>query len=249
MRGRSKSRVLKGAARQQLLDELYSKYTEPGIGQKVLFFRKKYSWIFFVRGASFVKRALDITLSFSFLTLLAPVLLLVALLIRLYDGGPIFYVGKRVGRWGELFLFPKFRSMVVEAETLKEELTDTNDHESGLTFKMKKDPRVTPIGRLIRRLSIDELPQLWCVLVGHMSLVGPRPPVPEEVAEYTLEDRRRLDVRPGITCFWQGDGRSEIAFDGQVALDLQYIESQSLLTDLKILLKTVPAVLLGKGAY
>jgi lipopolysaccharide/colanic/teichoic acid biosynthesis glycosyltransferase len=114
---------------------------------------------------------------------------------------------------------------------------------------MKKDPRVTWIGRIIRKVSIDELPQLWNVLKGDMSLVGPRPPVPKEVELYTLSDRRRLDIIPGITCIWQVSGRGDIAFDEQVQLDVQYIESQSFWIDIKILLKTIPAVLTGKGAY
>ena len=118
-----------------------------------------------------------------------------------------------------------------------------------ITFKMKKDPRITWIGRIIRKLSIDELPQLWCVLKGDMSLVGPRPPVPSEVEKYTLSDRRRLDIKPGLTCIWQVSGRGDIPFKEQVKLDVQYIESQSIWLDIKIILLTVPAVLTGKGAY
>ena len=124
-----------------------------------------------------------------------------------------------------------------------------NEMSGGVTFKMKDDPRVTKVGRFIRRASIDELPQLWNVLVGDMSLVGPRPPVPKEVAEYTLSDRRRLEVTPGITCIWQVSGRSSIPFPQQVELDVAYIESQSFLLDVLLLLRTIPAVLLGKGAY
>ncbi|UCD91022.1 MAG: sugar transferase [Desulfobacterales bacterium] len=139
--------------------------------------------------------------------------------------------------------------MVVEAETIKDSIFDQRDHEDRITFKMKKDPRITWIGRIIRKLSVDELPQLWNVLKGDMSLVGPRPPVPREVEQYTLLDRRRLDVIPGLTCFWQVSGRGDIPFDQQVELDVQYIESQSFWTDIKILFKTIPAVLTGKGAY
>jgi lipopolysaccharide/colanic/teichoic acid biosynthesis glycosyltransferase len=124
-----------------------------------------------------------------------------------------------------------------------------NEMEGGVIFKMKNDPRVTKVGRIIRKTSIDELPQLWNVLVGDMSLVGPRPPVPSEVDQYSLSDRRRLEVIPGITCIWQISGRSEIPFEQQVELDVQYIQSQSLWTDFKILIKTVPALLLGSGAY
>jgi lipopolysaccharide/colanic/teichoic acid biosynthesis glycosyltransferase len=139
--------------------------------------------------------------------------------------------------------------MVVNAEALKDTLLSQNVHKEGVTFKMKKDPRVTWIGGIIRKLSIDELPQLWCVLKGDMSLVGPRPPVPREVAQYSLADRRRLDVTPGLTCIWQVSGRGDIPFPQQVELDVQYIQSQSFWLDIKLLLKTIPAVLLGKGAY
>ncbi|OQY42308.1 MAG: hypothetical protein B6240_14120 [Desulfobacteraceae bacterium 4572_87] len=169
--------------------------------------------------------------------------------IKLTDGGPILFWQTRIGLWGKEFPFPKFRSMVVNAEALKDELLEQSDHDDSITFKMKKDPRVTWIGRIIRKLSIDELPQLWCVFKGDMSLVGPRPPVPREVAEYTLADRRRLDVMPGLTCIWQVSGRGDIPFNEQVELDVQYIESRSLWFDIKLLLSTIPAVLLGKGAY
>ena len=137
----------------------------------------------------------------------------------------------------------------MNAEEIKDQLLDQSDLGDSITFKMKHDPRVTRIGRFIRKFSIDELPQLWCVLKGDMSLVGPRPPVPREVAEYTLADRRRLDIIPGLTCIWQVSGRSDIPFDKQVELDVQYIESQSVAMDLLLLVKTIPAVLLGKGSY
>ena len=129
------------------------------------------------------------------------------------------------------------------------ELLAQNHHSVGITFKLKDDPRVTRIGKWLRKFSLDELPQFWNVLRGDMSLVGPRPPVPREVALYTLADRRRLTVKPGITCIWQISGRAEIDFPGQVQLDVRYIESRSLWQDIKILLKTVPAVLTGSGAY
>lgn len=139
--------------------------------------------------------------------------------------------------------------MFTDAEEHKAELMARNEMDGGILFKMKDDPRVTKVGRFIRKTSIDELPQLWNVLIGDMSLVGPRPPVPSEVDQYSLSDRRRLEVIPGITCIWQVSGRSEIPFEQQVELDVQYIQSQSLWTDFKILLKTVPALLLGSGAY
>ena len=138
--------------------------------------------------------------------------------------------------------------MVINAEEIKDRLLDQSDLGDSVTFKMKKDPRVTWVGRIIRKFSIDELPQLWCVLKGDISLVGPRPPVPREVAEYTLADRRRLDTTPGLTCTWQVSGRSDIPFEKQVEWDVKYIESQSLTMDLLLLLKTIPAVLLGKGS-
>lgn len=143
----------------------------------------------------------------------------------------------------------KFRSMVADAEAQQAALAAANEMAGGVTFKMAHDPRVTRIGRILRKTSIDELPQLWNVLIGEMSLVGPRPPLPTEVDQYSLADRRRLEVIPGITCIWQVSGRSQIPFDQQVELDVAYIESQSFLTDLRILLQTIPALLFGTGAY
>jgi lipopolysaccharide/colanic/teichoic acid biosynthesis glycosyltransferase len=139
--------------------------------------------------------------------------------------------------------------MCVDAEFLKAALTEQNEMDNGVIFKMKADPRVTKIGKFIRKFSVDELPQLWNVLIGDMALVGPRPPVPQEVAEYTIDNRRRLEIKPGITCIWQVSGRSEIPFVQQVELDVDYINTHSFLTDIKILLRTIPAVLKGKGAY
>ncbi len=216
---------------------------------KFRYLRKKYGWIIVVGGARALKRFIDIVAAVCGLICLSPVFAVVAACIKLTDGGPVIFMQTRVGRYGREFPFPKFRSMVANAEKLKDEILEQSDHEDSITFKMKKDPRVTWIGRLIRKLSIDELPQLWCVLRGDMSLVGPRPPVPREVALYTLADRRRLDAIPGLTCTWQVSGRGDIPFDEQVALDVEYIESQSFWMDIKLLLKTVPAVLLGKGAY
>jgi lipopolysaccharide/colanic/teichoic acid biosynthesis glycosyltransferase len=196
-----------------------------------------------------LKRMVDIAGAATLLVALSPLLLLVALIIKLNDGGPVLFWQRRVGRQGRLFWFPKFRSMVVNAEALKGQLLAKNDHGDCVTFKMKRDPRITWIGRVIRRLSVDELPQLWCVLTGEMSLVGPRPPVPQEVAKYTLAQRRRLEVTPGLTCLWQISGRGDIPFHRQVELDIEYIESRGFWVDLRILVKTVPAVLLGRGAY
>jgi lipopolysaccharide/colanic/teichoic acid biosynthesis glycosyltransferase len=200
-------------------------------------------------GARALKRGLDVALALTALVLLAPLLLIVAALIKLTDGGAVLFWQTRVGRWGREFAFPKFRSMIPNADRLKSQLLAQNDHKEGVTFKMRRDPRITWIGRLIRKFSIDELPQLWCVLKGDMTLVGPRPPVPREVARYTLADRRRLDVTPGLTCIWQVSGRSNLDFPRQVELDVEYIENQSLWLDCKLLLKTVPAVLTGRGAF
>lgn len=240
------------AQRSQLMESLLLRHG-PGAGsgfrRRLGFWRKKYFWLVTVGGAKILKRLIDIVVSATALLVLSPLFLLVAVLIKLTDNGPILFTQIRVGRWGCEFAFPKFRSMVPRAEQMKDDLLQQNDHSDSVTFKMKNDPRITWIGRIIRKLSIDELPQLWCVLKGDMSLVGPRPPVPREVAEYTLADRRRLDIIPGLTCIWQVSGRGDIPFNEQVKLDVQYIESQSLWLDFLILLKTIPAVLLGKGAY
>ncbi|MEJ2214516.1 MAG: exopolysaccharide biosynthesis polyprenyl glycosylphosphotransferase [Gammaproteobacteria bacterium] len=206
-------------------------------------------WKTVVASSYVLKRAMDILASLMAIIMLSPVFLFTGLAIKLEDPGPSIFKQERVGRWGKTFTMFKFRSMVMDAEKLKEQLIDQNESEAGVIFKMKKDPRITRVGSFIRKYSIDELPQLFNVLNGDMSLVGPRPPVPAEVQEYSLSDRRRLDVTPGITCIWQVSGRSDIDFEGQVRLDVQYINSQSFLTDVMILLKTVPAVLLGKGAY
>lgn len=194
------------------------------------------------------KRALDIFVAGSILLLFSPLWLILAALIRL-DGGPVFYWQTRVGRYGQVFAFPKFRSMVTNADKLREALLANNDHGSaGVTFKLENDPRITRVGRFLRRSSLDEIPQLWCVLTGEMSLVGPRPALPAEVARYSVEQRRRLDAKPGLTCIWQVSGRSQIPFAGQVAMDLEYVRTRSFRGDLILLLKTVPAVLFGRGA-
>jgi len=196
------------------------------------------------------KRGLDILVAGPALVLLSPLFMLVGLIIWLTDRGPILYWQKRVGLHGQEFDFPKFRSMVVNAHEIREVLMQQNQHgQTGVTFKMRNDPRITRIGRFIRRFSIDELPQLWCVLKGDMTLVGPRPPLPQEVARYSLSDRDRLTVKPGLTCIWQVSGRSEIPFEGQVLLDVDYIRQRSLKTDLVLLLKTAYAVIRGKGSY
>ena len=195
------------------------------------------------------KRGMDIAVSLLMLALLSPAFLFIAIMIWLTDRAAVLFWQDRVGKFGKTFRFPKFRSMVVNAEALLRQLDLHNQHGDGVTFKMKRDPRITWIGRIIRRASIDELPQLWCVLKGEMSLVGPRPPLVSEVARYSLSDRRRLEATPGLTCFWQVQGRSEIPFPRQVELDVDYIEKQSLALDVKLLVKTVPAIIGGRGAY
>lgn len=206
-------------------------------------------WYLTIRLTMFIKRLFDVAVSCMMLVLLIPVFAITALCIVLESRGPVFYSQTRVGTDGRHFRFFKFRSMVVGAHNIKDELLKHNESEDGVLFKMKKDPRVTRVGRFIRKFSIDELPQLFNVLIGDMSLVGPRPATPDEVAQYTLEQRKRLHAVPGITCIWQVSGRSEIPFEKQVQLDIEYIRSTSLMSDLIILLKTIPAVLSGKGAY
>jgi lipopolysaccharide/colanic/teichoic acid biosynthesis glycosyltransferase/cellulose synthase/poly-beta-1,6-N-acetylglucosamine synthase-like glycosyltransferase len=195
------------------------------------------------------KRILDVVASLVALFALSPLFLVTALLIWLEDRGPIFFKQVRVGHMGRHFSMWKFRSMYTDAEARKAALATQNQHAAGVTFKMKNDPRITRVGRVIRKFSIDELPQLINVLRGDMALIGPRPPVPAEVAKYRSIQLRRLRVKPGLSCLWQIAGRAEIDFAGQVKLDLEYIHSAHLLTDLIILVKTVPAVLAGRGAY
>lgn len=212
--------------------------------------RKMAIWRFTVLAARALKRGVDIIGALGGLTVFSPVFVGTALLIKLEDRGPIFFRQNRVGAGGVLFGMWKFRSMVVNADQLKDQILQENQHgEAGVTFKIKADPRVTRVGRWIRKLSIDEFPQFYNVLRGDMSLVGPRPPLPREVAVYKAAHLRRLRVKPGITCLWQIGGRSDIDFEGQVRLDLEYIRSASVFYDIGILLKTLPAVLFGKGAY
>jgi len=196
----------------------------------------------------FGKRALDLVGSLVAMVLSAPVVALLAVLIKLESRGPVFYRSVRIGRGGRPFVFLKLRSMVKDADRTRQHLSHMNECD-GPVFKIERDPRVTRIGRFLRTTSLDELPQFYNVLVGDMSLVGPRPPIPEEVAQYEPWQLRRLDVRPGITCLWQISGRSRIGFQEWMRLDLEYIRHQSLSLDLKILVRTLPAVLSREGAY
>lgn len=210
--------------------------------------RKRWMWGFTLGLARLLKRIFDIIVSGCALLALAPVYGATALAIRIEGSGPIFFGQQRVGYRGRPFRMWKFRSMVPNADKLKDQLLAQNQMAGGVTFKMKNDPRVTKVGRFIRKYSVDELPQFWNVFCGDMSVVGPRPPVPREVALYSPEDRQRLLAQPGLTCFWQVGGRSDIDFAGQVRLDVAYIQSSSVWVDIKLLFLTIPAVLLGKGA-
>ena len=195
-----------------------------------------------------VKGVLDRTLAALFLLLASPVVLAAALAVKVTDRGPAFYGQERVGRNGATFRIWKLRSMYVGADARVAELAEANEQD-GVLFKMRRDPRVTPVGRWLRRFSIDEVPQLWNVVKGDMSLVGPRPPLPREVAKYGADVRRRLLVKPGLTGLWQVSGRSDLSWEESVRLDLHYVENWSVAMDAMILWKTAGAVLRGRGAY
>ncbi|HVE86493.1 MAG TPA: sugar transferase [Myxococcales bacterium] len=194
-----------------------------------------------------LKRLFDIASSAAALWMLLPLFAVVAAVIKLTSKGPIFFKQQRVGLNGRPFHMLKFRSMVVNAEELKAKLAAQNE-QTGPVFKMKNDPRITGIGKFIRKFSIDELPQLINILRGDMSVVGPRPPVPSEVAKYEAWQRRRLSVRPGLTCIWQVSGRNSISFDQWMYLDMQYIDHWSFGSDLQLIFRTFPVVLTGRGA-
>jgi exopolysaccharide biosynthesis polyprenyl glycosylphosphotransferase len=194
-----------------------------------------------------MKRTLDVAGSVLLLVLASPVIALAALAIKLGSPGPVFFQQVRCSLNGRLFRMPKLRTMVADAEARRDALTEHNEMD-GPVFKMRRDPRITAVGRFLRRFSLDELPQLWSVLRGDMSLVGPRPALPSEVAAYRTAERRRLSMRPGITCLWQVSGRNKIGFEDWVRLDLEYIDTWSLASDFTILLRTLPAVLRGDGA-
>src|SRR5687767_862034 len=196
----------------------------------------------------FGKRALDLVLGSLLFVAALPAIAVAALLVKLDSPGPVFHRAVRVGRGGRKFTFLKLRSMQRDAEELRGLLLHLNEAK-GPAFKLTNDPRVTRVGRLLRKTSLDELPQLLHVLQGHMSLVGPRPPFPEEVERYEPWMLRRLSVRPGLTCLWQVRGRSDLSFEEWMRLDLEYVDRQSLRLDAAILALTIPAVLSGRGAY
>jgi exopolysaccharide biosynthesis polyprenyl glycosylphosphotransferase len=195
-----------------------------------------------------IKSAFDRLMAAIALLLFSPLLLAVAMAIRLGDGGPALFPQERVGKGGQPFVLFKFRTMLVDAERQKSQLDELNETD-GVLFKIRRDPRVTRVGAMLRRWSLDELPQLINVLIGNMSLVGPRPALPEEVAVYGDHVRRRLVVKPGMTGLWQVNGRSDLSWDESVRLDLRYVENWSFMLDLQILWKTGAAVGRGKGAY
>ena len=194
------------------------------------------------------KRLIDVVIAAVALIVLSPVLVCAALMVKLTSRGPVFYAQDRVGYRGRRFRLLKFRSMCRDADERRHELIDLNEAD-GPVFKIHDDPRITKAGRVLRRLSLDELPQLIHVLSGKMSLVGPRPPLPEEVAAYSLWEAQRLLAKPGITCIWQTSGRSDLDFRTWVSMDIAYIRDWSLWLDVKLLVRTVPAVLSARGAY
>lgn len=202
------------------------------------------------RGFSFyeiIKRLIDIICSFMGLLAFSPLFIIIAIIIKFTSKGPVFFSQKRVGKYGREFDMYKFRSMVVNAEELKEKLAAQNEM-SGPMFKMKDDPRVTKVGKFIRKTSLDELPQLWNVLKGDMSLVGPRPSLPKEVAQFEDWMHRRLEVKPGLTCYWQVSGRNNIDFEDWMKLDIRYVEERNLFVDIKLIFKTIFVLFGDKNA-
>lgn len=199
-------------------------------------------------GYRVIKRIVDLVGALSGLALLVPLLPFIVTMIKLETAGPVLFKQVRVGRRGRLFDCYKFRSMGLDAESRKQELGYLNEA-TGAAFKIKNDPRITRVGRFLRRSSLDEFPQLWNVLRGDMSVVGPRPQIPDEVARYSPEQARRLLATPGLTCLWQVSGRSQLDFDEWMELDQEYVRRRCLTYELSILFKTLPAVIQRKGAY
>jgi len=210
---------------------------------------KRSTWAFVIGATIALKRIFDILISGFALVALSPIFGVTAALIKLEDKGPVFFTQQRIGLKGQSFMIWKFRSMVLDAEKVAQLMIEQQEARDTIEIKLKGDPRITWIGRFIRKYSVDELPQFWNVFLGDMSIVGPRPVVPAEVADYTVEARKRLLAKPGLTCFWQVGGRTDLDFENQVRLDIEYIQSSSIWLDIKLLFLTIPAVLLGKGAY
>jgi len=222
-------------ARAVVQDVRSKSSTLPPIPIKAIHYRKR-------------KRGLDLLGSAFLLVLFSPAILVIAALVKVTSKGPVFYASTRLGRGGRPFAFLKYRSMYLDADKRLAELRDGNEKD-GPIFKMRHDPRITPLGRFLRKFSLDELPQLFNVLKGDMSLMGPRPPIPHEVEQYDQYCLERLSVRPGLTCYWQIMGRSNLSFAEWMELDHRYLREMGLWTDLKILLKTPVAVFKGDGAY
>lgn len=213
---------------------------------KQLGFEKESSMEFSLYEA--IKRLIDVVCSFMGVLVLSPLFIIIAIIIKTTSKGPVFFSQKRVGKNGKEFNMYKFRSMVVNAEELKEKLAAQNEM-SGPMFKMKDDPRVTKVGKFIRKTSIDELPQLWNVLKGDMSLVGPRPSLPKEVAQFDEWMHRRLEVKPGLTCYWQVSGRNNIDFEDWMKLDIRYVDERNIWIDIKLIFKTVGVLFGDKNAH
>lgn len=212
---------------------------------KIILDRKKIDKEYLYR---ILKRLFDIVASFCGLIVLSPVFLIIAIAIKIDDGGPVFYNKERIGKDGKSFIMYKFRSMKVNADEEFKNLKEQSEV-SGAMFKMKNDPRVTRVGKFIRKTSIDEFPQLLNVLLGQMSIVGPRPPLPHEVAEYNDYDKQRLFVKPGCTGLWQVTARNSVGFNEMVNIDLDYIQNRSIMLDLKILFKTIKVIFVPNDAY
>lgn len=210
---------------------------------------KSFLWNFKLNCSSIFKRLMDIFISSMMIVLFFPLFCLLGLIITIESKGSVIFCQNRVGLKGKIFKMYKFRSMIIHASRLQEKLLNKNESKDGVLFKIKDDPRITKIGKFIRKTSIDELPQLFNVIKGEMSLVGPRPPLESEVELYSIEDRKRLDIKPGITCIWQVSGRSNIPFKQQVLMDKKYIKEHGFFYDIIILLKTIPAILFSKGSY
>lgn len=213
---------------------LYMRYAVPEVSRKPVY--------------EFFKRLFDIFASALLIIICLPLFIVIGAAIKLSDGGNILYINNRVGKGGREYKFYKFRSMCINADNIYDDIKKQTET-GGPIFKMKDDPRVTKVGRFLRRTSLDELPQLFNILFGDMSFVGPRPPLPREVDEYDESAMIRLSVKGGLTCYWQVMGRSSIDFDGMVELDKRYIKERSILTDIKLLFMTIPSVIKGDGAY
>ena len=223
---------------------LRSPYEDQPVGNKTIFV----PLVQWSRPAIGLKRMADIALSLVALVLLTPVMAIIALIVRVTSDGGVFFAQERLGRGGKPFRMYKFRTMIANAEVQKSQLLDQNEA-SGPVFKMRLDPRVTPVGKILRKYSLDELPQFWNVLHGEMSLVGPRPALMQEVRKYRQWQLRRLSTKPGITCIWQVSGRSRVGFEDWMRMDIRYIENWKVMLDAKLLAKTIRAVIKSDGAY